>query len=125
MDQQRPRDVVVDALDGIERRERILEDHLHVRAVGEQRLAPPLIADVLAVEDDRAVGGRVEPRQQPRDGALAAAALAHERRHVAGPQRERDVRHGVEHLAPQARSAHREALAEALHLERAHGPSTQ
>ena len=116
---------VVDALDGIERRERVLEDHLDVRAVREQRLAPPLVADVLAVEDDLAVGRRVEPREQARHGALAAAALAHERRHVSGPQRERDVRDGVEHLAAQPHSAHREALAEALDLERAHGPSTQ
>ena len=41
VDLQRPRDVVVDALDRVQRRERILEDHLHLRAVREQRLAPP------------------------------------------------------------------------------------
>ena len=84
VDQQRPRDVVVDALDRIERRERILEDHLDVRAVVEQRLAPPLVADVVAIEHDLAVGRRVEPREQARDGALAAAALADERGHATG-----------------------------------------
>ena len=126
VDLQRPRDVVIDALDRIERRERILEDHLHVRAVVEQRPAPPLIADVLAVEDDLAVGRRVQAREQPRDGALAAAALAHERRHVARAERERNIGHRVEHLAPERRrTAHREALAEVLNLERAHRASTQ
>ena len=101
-------------LTGIERRERILEDHLHVRAVVEQRPAPPLVADVVAVEHDRAVGGRVEAREQPRDGALAAAALAHERGHAAGAQRERHVGDGVaasRACRPAPRT--REALAEA------------
>ena len=66
VDQQRPRDVVIDALDRIERGERILEDHLHVRAVVEQRPA--------AAADRRRPGRRTGScRRSARTGARAGA----------------------------------------------------
>ncbi len=118
VDQQRPRDVVVDALGRIERRERVLEDHLHARAVLEQFLLPVHRADVLAAVEDRAAGRCVQARDETRDRALAAAALADECRHGALLQREGDVVDGAQHLPVQQRRARdREALREPLHVE--------
>jgi len=99
VDQQRPRQVMVDPLDRVQRRERILEDHLHLRAVGEHVALPVQIADVVATEQDRPRARRIEPREHSSHRALAAAALADERRHDTGPERERDVVDGMQLLA--------------------------
>ena len=121
VDQQRPRDVVVDALDRIERRERILEDHLH--AASDRRAASCAAADRATSSPSNTIlpsRRRIQAREQARDGALAAAALAHERGHATGAEREGHVGHRVAaSRAASAAPAHREALAELLHLERA------
>src|SRR5581483_7812510 len=123
VDPQRPRDVVADRLDRVQRAERILEDHLHLRAVGEHVAAAPLAGDVAPVEEDAALARLVELDEQPRDRALAAAALAGERRDASRLEREADVVDRVD-AAPVERPADREALREAAHLEdrAAHSP---
>ena len=119
MDAQRPLNVVAHGLDRVQRVEGVLEDDLHLRAVVED-VAPPLDpGDVAPFEQDGAVGRGVQPCEQPRDGALAAPALADQRRDRAGPELERDVVDGVHVRAPSAqRASDREALAELPHLER-------
>ena len=117
VDPERARDVVLDPLDGIERRKRVLEDHLHVRAVAPQPTATPNPADVLVAEPDRARGRLVEPREQARDRALAASARTDERRHVPRTQREAHVVDGAERLAPR-----RPAAADGEVRARANGP---
>ena len=54
VDLQGPRDVVADRLDRVQRPERILEDHLHLRAVAQDVGARALARDVAAVEHDAA-----------------------------------------------------------------------
>ena len=91
VDPKRPRNVVLDPLDGVERGERVLEDHLDVRAVAAEAATPSDPAHVLAAEPDRARRRFVEPRQQTGDGALAASARADESSDAARAQREADV----------------------------------
>src|SRR5919108_175129 len=55
--------------------------------------------DVDAVEGDGAAADRGQPQDQLADGGLAAAALADERDHLAGPHLEADVADGGELLA--------------------------
>ena len=42
-----------------------------------------VLAEVVAVEQDAALVGVVEPRQQLDQGGLAGAVLAHQRQHLA------------------------------------------
>src|SRR5579864_7415149 len=119
MDPQRPFDVVPHGLHRVQRPERVLEDELHLRAVPEHFLAAAYARDVAPVVDDRAGARVVQPREQARDGALAAAALADERGDAARLERERDVFDRVQ-LLPAQRSADREGLAQVADLERAH-----
>src|SRR6266576_7272709 len=72
---QRLADDPADAVPGVERGERVLEDHLHAPPQGPQLLLVQL-GDVLAVEDDAAVRRLVEPQNRPADRRLAAAGLA-------------------------------------------------
>src|SRR5437763_16513435 len=78
--------------------------------------------DVAAVEDDLAGRWRVQADEQLRDGALAAAALADERRDRAGPEREADVVDRVHTRAVEQCIAIAEMLRQAAHFElsRAH-----
>ena len=96
---ERPGQVVMHRLDGVQRAERILEDHLHLRAVAEDALTALLGRDVAPVEDHAPGGWLVEAQEQTRDGALAAAALADECRDAARPQREAHVVDGMHALA--------------------------
>src|SRR5436853_6777216 len=89
--------VMLDALDRVQGAEWILEDHLHFCPVLLQRGVIAMIQDVLASEPDCPAGRRVQPRQQASDGALAAAALAYQRRDLAGTQTERHVVDRVQH----------------------------
>src|SRR5436190_8243821 len=96
MDAERSLDVVTDRLRRVERIERILEDHLHLRPVP-KAVAPATDArDVAPLEQDRAGTRVVQAREQPCDGALAATALADERRDRSGPQLEGHVVDGVD-----------------------------
>ena len=74
-------------------------------AVPAQRATAAEARDVLVLEQDRARRRLVQLAEQPSDGALAAPALAHERRDGSGPEREAHVVHRTQHLAraPEAR----------------------
>ncbi len=50
---------------------------------------------VLPVQEHLAGRDWVQPRQQPRDGALATAALSHQRQDLTPAQREADILDGV------------------------------
>src|SRR6266545_3425845 len=66
-----------DGLPRVQRRERILEDHLQLTPDRPQRVvAEP--GQVPAGEPDRAAGRREQPGEQPAQGRLAAAGLAHQ-----------------------------------------------
>ena len=56
MQAQRLPDDLDHALARVQRRERILEDHLHL-AAERRELAPPGVGDVVATEADAALGG--------------------------------------------------------------------
>src|SRR4029079_4326780 len=73
---------------GVERRVRVLENHLHLRA----KLAPLRLAqrgqlDVLVPE--ATARGLVEAQEAAPEGALAAAGLADKGEHLAAPDLER------------------------------------
>ncbi len=117
VDAQRALEMVADRLDRVQRPERILEDHLHLRAVPED-VAPPAHARHVAFFEEHGAGaGVVQAREQARDRALAAAALADERRDRAGAQLERHVVDRVDMRATEG-VAGREALRELANLER-------
>ena len=119
VDPQRPGNVVPHGLDGVQRTERILEDHLHLRAVANEVAPPMCTRDVAALEVDAPGGRVVEPREQSCDRALAAAALADERGDRAGPEREVHVVDRVHATAASEQSvAGREVLRQSVHLER-------
>src|SRR5581483_11118215 len=104
----------------IERAERVLEDHLHLRPVAEEVAPATRAGYVLAVEQHASGARLVQPGDQPRDGGLAAPALADEGGDRARLQLEGDVVRGVD-VRPAQRAADGKALAEAADLEcRAH-----
>ena len=90
--------MVADGLDGVQRAERVLEDHLHLRAIAEswRRL---LAGDVAFLEEHLSPARFVEACEQARDGRLPAAALAHERGDRPGTKLKGDVVHCVD-IAP-------------------------
>ena len=67
----------------------ILEDHAHAAA---QRVEV-VVAQVVAVEQDAALVGVVEPRQQLHQRGLAGAVLADQRHHLARLQGEAEMAH--------------------------------
>ena len=84
-----------------------------------RRSAPWSVGDVLAVEHDGAGGGVDEPQEQPPDGGLAAARLAHQAERLAALDDEIDAVHGA-HLGDgplEHAGAHGEGLDEALDLD--------
>ena len=96
----------------VERRERVLEDQLHLAAQGaEGGLAQG--GDIVAVEDDAAGGRLDQPHHEPPDRRLAAAGLADERQRLAGAEHEG---HAVDRLHGRKRPPERRALRdEVLH----------
>ena len=85
----------------VEGAERILEDHRDLAAIPEQVLARAQTAQRPAAVVDLAAGRLIDPRQQAGDGALAAAALTHERDDLALVDRQVDVVDGVQCLLGQ------------------------
>ena len=116
-------DNVGDGLFRVERRIRVLEDHLHRFAVPSERRAAQG-GDVLAIDDDRAPGRVDETDHQPGQGGLSRSALAHETQGPPGvdPQGHLvDRSHRPGH-PPQHPAAQREILDQVAHLEdRGHG----
>jgi hypothetical protein len=106
----------------IERRVRVLEDHLHLAP---QRAQPALrnrghIDDFAVVAKENLPGGRRDgPQDAARRRGLAAAALSDERERLSLLKRERHAVHGL-HVADgllEDAAANGEVLLEPLHLE--------
>src|SRR5438132_1585464 len=91
---QRLADDPADAVARVERRERILEDHLHPAAKRAQR-ALGEVRDVLAVEDDPAAGRLVEAQDRAADRRLAAAGLPDQTERLAALDRQADAVDGA------------------------------
>src|SRR5437588_12942694 len=101
MNPERPEQVVADAVHGIERGERVLEDQLDLRRVR----ARPAFWRGLAGEKDLPLVGLDDLGEDARHGRLAGAALADDRRDLAGIYRERDVVDRVDGRSPRERTA--------------------
>src|SRR6266849_8346288 len=101
-------DDVADRHARVQRRERVLEDHLQLPAVLAQLLAAQL-GQLYVAEEDLARGRRNQLRHQPRQRRLSASGLADEAQRLAladlkaaavdsvhgGPDAGREVLHGV------------------------------
>ena len=91
-------DLRADGHAGVQRGERVLEHHGKETPTQLLQLALAVGRDVHTVHENLA-GDRRRIRQQPHDRAaeraFAAAALAHDGQHLAGPQRKADVPHGL------------------------------
>src|SRR5216683_307742 len=94
MDAQRIGDDGSHPLAGVQRRVRVLEDHLHVAADRPER-APGQPGDVVAVEDDRSAGQLLQPDDASAQGGLAAAGLADQAERLPGLDLDADVVEGV------------------------------
>ena len=90
-------DLGPDALDGVERVQRALEDHRRPGPAQRAQRAPLHRLHVLALEED-ATGDAGARRLQPQDrrgqGGLAAARLPRDADHLAGGHRQRDTADG-------------------------------
>ena len=84
-----------DAVPRVQRRERVLEDHLHPAAKRAQLLLAEL-RDVLAVEHDPSVRRLVQPQDGAADRRLAAARLADEPDRLAAVDRQRHAVDGAD-----------------------------
>ncbi len=81
----------------VERRHRILEDHLHLELSG-ARLRPLERLDVLAVEPQRAIGGLEDAGDDPPERGLAASGFADQSHNLARCDGEVDPVDRVHHL---------------------------
>ncbi len=107
-----------DGVPRVQRRVRVLEDHLHVPA-HRTHSAHPEVSDVLALELDLAAGRFEQPGDQPPHRRLAAAGLAHDAQRLAGLDLEVeavDRVHGAD-LPLQQALLDREVLLESGHLQ--------
>ena len=118
VDLQGAGEMVVDRLDRVQRSERILEDHLHLRPVMQDVAAATDVRHVLALEEDAATRRLVQAGEHARHGALAAAALADERGDRARAQREGDVVDGMQAAAADEAVACGEVLRQSADLDR-------
>lgn len=75
---QRPLKEMADAVHRIQRAERVLEDHLHGRAVLAARAPGLRLEDVLALEQEGAARGLLESCKAPGESRLAAAGFTDE-----------------------------------------------
>ena len=120
MDLQRAPDVVLHAVDGVERGVRVLEDDLDLAPVAQQPTATA--PDLLAAEAHHARRGRLKLGEHAADGRLARPALADERHHLARDELERDVLYRVDDLTgpgeiPDPAPAHRVMLGQLAGLQ--------
>jgi hypothetical protein len=116
---QRRREDLAHALARVQRRLRVLEDHLHVAAHGHHP-PPRSLGDVLAAKPHRSAGRRLQPREAADQGRLSAAGLTDDPERLALVQRERHVgdRVHLPHLAVQRQAAaNREVDLQVLSLE--------
>jgi hypothetical protein len=92
---QRGREDLGDSLARVERRLRVLEDHLHL-ATDRRHLAAPGLRDVGATEADRAGGHVDQPHERADQRRLPAPGLADDPERLAAVQSERHVVDGVD-----------------------------
>jgi hypothetical protein len=111
---QRLADDPADAVARVQRRERVLEDHLHPSAEGAE-IAFLQVRYVLPVEEDAAVRRLVEPQDRAPERRLAAARLADEAEGLPALDRERDVVDGLD--VPDVAVEHDPALDREVDLE--------
>ena len=106
VDLQRLGDLLADLHQRVQRGHRVLEDHRHLPAPDAAHLLAALVADLLALEDDRALAHGVGRGQQAHDRArqdrLARAALADDAERLAAAQLEADPVDGAHHAARRA-----------------------
>ncbi len=109
---------LADALARVQRRERILEHHLHIARhlaalVGRQR------RDVAPFQAQRAGARLMQAHQRAAQRRLAAARLADDAQHLAGPDLHAHAvdRAQPRHLAPQQAAPYREIDRQALGLQ--------
>ena len=95
---QRFADDVAHAHARVHRRERILEDELHAPAHGAQRVAVHR-GQVLAFEQDAALGRIGQPDQALAGGGLAAAGFADQAQGLAARHRQRDAVDRAQHAS--------------------------
>ena len=92
---ERLADRAPDGVARVERRERILEDHLHPPPqLAQLRLGQ--VRDVGSLEEDAAARWLVEPEHRPPDGRLAAPGLADEPDGLAAADRQGDAVDGLD-----------------------------
>ena len=104
MDRERLGDDRADRLARVQRRVRVLEDHLHLAAQRLAARAPRERRDVAAVERDRARSSASSSRSdQPRGRRLAAARLADDAERLALADVERRRRRPRARRRPAAR----------------------
>ena len=103
---------------GVQGRERVLEDHVHLAARPAQR-GTARSGDVLAVEDDPAAVGVDQTEHQTSQRRLSRTGLAHQSERLARGDLQVDVDDGVDPLLHAAKEIplRREGLRHALDLE--------
>ena len=111
--------IVPDRVPRVQRRVRVLEDHLHLLAQGHELLLAE-VGDVAAIEDDLARGRLQQLGHGAPGRGLAAARLAHKADRLAGPDLQVqpvDSLHGADLLAEHDALGDREVLLQARDLE--------
>src|SRR5438093_437689 len=119
VEMERRPDDASDGLPGVERRVRILEDHLHLAADLAERLALQ-VRDVLPVEGDPSLARLVQACDHPGEGGLAASGLAYESDRLRRIDLEVDAVdrvHVADPLLEDDPSRDREVLLDALQLQ--------
>ena len=101
MDERRLADDVLDAQARVERGVRVLEDHLHLE-FGIARTVRRQGGDILALEQDGAVGRRHDAGDHATECRLAAAGFAHQADDLAACHGEIDVVDRAHDLVPLA-----------------------
>ena len=111
---------VADATAWIERSVRVLEDHLHVAPITQQRLATQSI-DRLAAEANRAAVRFDQSHNAAADGGLARATFADESKRLAADKGERDIVHCAhDGLSAQQAAARAEGTVQVLDFQERH-----
>src|SRR5262249_16024645 len=92
--------LLADLVEGVQRRQRVLEDYRHVVAAPVPKVLVRCLDQVLAVEARRAADARVLRAAQAHDGehrdALARPGLAHDAEHLAVVDRVRNTVDGLD-----------------------------
>ena len=108
MQQQRPRDRIAHPMRGIERPERVLKNHLHLRPRRSALLHRRCLQQVATIHHHLAALRRLDQADDARNRALAAPRLAHQRQHLAARHAEaHPMQHRLVLAAPAAARSER------------------